>query len=122
MPFNAQRWNPSGLYALLVCAAVFEMATIATVSASPLESAAVKLAADEPSTGQPGDAAPPKDETFEAPTLATEPLSSCMARWDAGTHMTKKAWQETCKRITRERLPYVKGYKATPPAAREGAR
>jgi hypothetical protein len=42
-------------------------------------------------------------------TLATESLESCMARWDAGTHMSKQAWRETCRRITSERLPYVKG-------------
>jgi hypothetical protein len=41
--------------------------------------------------------------------LGNEPLESCMNRWDPGTHMTKDAWRESCKRITQERGPYVKG-------------
>ena len=35
--------------------------------------------------------------------LATEPLESCVARWDPGTHMTKEAWRQTCKRVSDER-------------------
>ena len=37
----------------------------------------------------------------EEPYLATETLESCMKRWDAKTHMTKSAWRDTCKRISR---------------------
>ncbi len=65
---------------------------------------------DEPT----GDVGAPVGEEPPQSTLATEPLESCMARWDEGTHMTKKAWRETCKRIARERLPYVKGPRVSP--------
>jgi hypothetical protein len=40
--------------------------------------------------------------------LATEPLESCVARWDPGTHMTKEAWRETCRRVSDERSDYLR--------------
>jgi hypothetical protein len=40
--------------------------------------------------------------------LATEPLESCFDRWDTGTHMTKDAWRETCRRVSDERSDYLK--------------
>ena len=40
--------------------------------------------------------------------LATEPLQSCVARWDPGTHMTKDAWRESCKRVSDERGAYLR--------------
>jgi hypothetical protein len=40
--------------------------------------------------------------------LATEPLESCVARWDSGTHMTKSKWRETCKRVSDERSDYLR--------------
>jgi hypothetical protein len=59
--------------------------------------------------------APAKDATDAAAAdekdrqyLGNEPLESCMNRWDPGTHMTKEAWRDSCKRITEERAPYVK--------------
>lgn len=46
--------------------------------------------------------------------IATESLESCVARWDAGTHMTKDAWRETCKRVSDERSEYLKKQGAQP--------
>jgi hypothetical protein len=40
--------------------------------------------------------------------LGTEPLESCVSRWDPGTHLTKEEWRETCKRISDERGTYIK--------------
>ena len=54
------------------------------------------------------DAAAPGSEEKDRQFLGNEPLESCMNRWDPGTHMTKEAWRESCKRITEERGPYVK--------------
>jgi hypothetical protein len=31
----------------------------------------------------------------------------CMNDWDAATHMTKKEWQRTCRRITDERANFI---------------
>jgi hypothetical protein len=42
-------------------------------------------------------------------THATESIEACMAKWDAGTHMSKEQWRETCQRIKDEREPYVRG-------------
>jgi hypothetical protein len=42
-------------------------------------------------------------------THATETIEACMAKWDAGTHMSKEQWRETCQRIKDEREPYVRG-------------
>ena len=44
----------------------------------------------------------------ESGYLATEPLELCVARWDAGTHMTKDAWRETCRRVSDERSDYLR--------------
>ena len=46
--------------------------------------------------------------------LAQEPLESGVARWDAGTHMSKEKWRETCKRVNDERLDFLKKQGALP--------
>ena len=53
--------------------------------------------------------APTPAETKEPGYIGNEPLESCMDRWDAGTHMTKEAWRQSCQRIRAEREPYVNG-------------
>jgi hypothetical protein len=40
--------------------------------------------------------------------LGTEPLESCVSRWDSGTNMSKEQWRESCKRISDERGGYLK--------------
>jgi hypothetical protein len=64
---------------------------------------AVPARAEEPATAE-----PPK-------SLATESLESCMARWDAKTHMTKDDWRRTCKRVSDERSEYLRKQGALPP-------
>ena len=56
--------------------------------------------------------AEPADKATAAPVpdnayIGNESLETCMARWDADTHMTKDAWRETCKRLKKEREPYA---------------
>ena len=67
-----------------------------------------KLAAEEPNQGA-GDATPAPDKPSDGEYIGTETLDACIARWDAGTHMTRDAWRQSCERIQRERAPYVKG-------------
>jgi hypothetical protein len=31
----------------------------------------------------------------------------CMQDWDLGTHMTKKDWERTCRRLAQERTKFV---------------
>jgi hypothetical protein len=40
--------------------------------------------------------------------LGTEPVESCIKRWDPGTHMTKSEWETACRRISEERGNYLK--------------
>jgi hypothetical protein len=46
--------------------------------------------------------------------LATESLQSCIARWDAGTHMSKAQWRETCQRVSNERGEFLRKQGALP--------
>jgi|SRR5262245_29629183 len=51
---------------------------------------------------------PPANEPVEAvqPIKQRAPedwLATCLADWDAQTHMTKIEWRTTCKRVSRER-------------------
>jgi hypothetical protein len=55
---------------------------------------------------------PSRDE--KSGYMATESLESCVARWDAGTHMTKDAWRETCRRVADERSDYLKKQSVLP--------
>jgi glutamine synthetase len=34
-------------------------------------------------------------------------LRQCLNDWDAATHMTRKEWQRTCRRITDERAKFL---------------
>jgi hypothetical protein len=33
--------------------------------------------------------------------------TQCMQDWDAATHMTKKEWERTCRRVTLERSKFL---------------
>ena len=46
--------------------------------------------------------------------LAEEPIESCIARWDAGTHMSKAQWRQVCKRVNEERLEFLREQGALP--------
>jgi len=41
-------------------------------------------------------------------------VKECMKQWDSSTHMTKQEWEETCRRVAKERIKYLKdqGYGA----------
>jgi|SRR6516165_7021265 hypothetical protein len=46
----------------------------------------------------------PVDEAQAIKQLPPEDwLTTCLADWDAQTHMTKTEWQRTCERVSRER-------------------
>lgn len=38
---------------------------------------------------------------------ASEWLTTCLADWDAQTHMTKTEWQRTCERVSKEREQFL---------------
>ena len=41
-------------------------------------------------------------------------VKECMKQWDRTTHMTKKEWETTCRRVAKERIKYLRdqGYDA----------
>jgi hypothetical protein len=45
-------------------------------------------------------------------------FAQCLKDWDAKTHMTKQEWERTCRRVTDERLKYLRESGDIPPAAR----
>ena len=71
-----------------------------------LPSAAVPPPAEEPQRPLPTPAQNPHDSA----------VAACIEMWDAGTHMTKQQWSNTCKRI-QSRLDNL-GVEATMPKAK----
>lgn len=56
-----------------------------------------------------------KRQTYEAGLLdETARVKECMKQWDRSTHMTKKEWEATCRRVAKERVKYLReqGYGA----------
>lgn len=35
-------------------------------------------------------------------------FTQCMKDWDTKTHMTKQEWERTCRRVTDERIKYLR--------------
>jgi hypothetical protein len=35
-------------------------------------------------------------------------VKECMKTWDRSTHMTKREWEETCRRVASERVKYLR--------------
>ena len=73
------------------------------VSVSPLAPSAPQAnagrgEAEPPASGNPADLTAPPAEARQ------ETLADCMSFWDAGTHMSKTEWRETCKRTLNGRL------------------
>ena len=98
------------MLSIAVGLAVMNCAT--AVAASPfahpgLPTVVLTIAEKAPAEGADvsADSGKPQDRVY----LGNEPLESCMKRWDADTHMTKDAWRASCRRISEERAPYVKG-------------
>jgi hypothetical protein len=46
-------------------------------------------------------------------------FAQCMRDWDAKTHMTKRQWERTCRRVTDERIKYLRDSGHIPAAARQ---
>ena len=73
------------------------------VRGSPVAPAPPQISAgtrntQSPTTGNPADLTAPPAEARQ------ETLADCMSFWDAGTHMSKTEWRETCKRTLNGRF------------------
>lgn len=80
----------------LICIAVLAMSTMAAVAQATAQQAA-------------------KRPTYDAALLDEKArVKECMKQWDRSTHMTKREWENTCKRVAAERIKYLReqGYGA----------
>ena len=54
----------------------------------------------------------PKSKPNMSPTeirqLRDTHFGQCMQDWDAGTHMIKKEWERTCRRIVDDRIKFMR--------------
>ena len=78
------------------------------IGGSSASGAARRIARRQPNISEPSSAlsrGPPSGRAAEAvaPTpaqnLHDSAVAACREMWDAGTHMTRQAWSNTCKRI-----------------------
>ena len=51
-----------------------------------------------PTPGQVGPARPPAD-VHAKPSAFAEAVADCEQMWDRGTHMSRKEWSQTCRRV-----------------------
>ena len=92
---------------VLLAISAFGNSAVALPTARLMQPGQVFLIAED--VPKPESDATTSDENMQGHTLATQALETCMKNWDPGTHMTRDEWRQSCKRITEERLPYVKG-------------
>ena len=50
-----------------------------------------------------------KGQTYDSTLLnETSRVKECMKQWDRSTHMTRKEWEATCRRVAKERVKYLR--------------
>lgn len=90
-------------FAIVVAASAAVCLQVAPLSAAPKGTDGMTRSAT--TEGQKPQAKDPaKAGDFE--TLYASYLADCMRDWDAATHMTRKEWQTTCQRVSRERAKF----------------
>ena len=67
----------------------------------------------------PSSVAPRKANPDAWTVEADKRTAECMAEWDPRTHMTKKEWERTCRRVTNDRLKYLREQGHTLPSTRQ---
>ena len=58
----------------------------------------VILAQAVPTPGQTAPVRPPADDRAK-PSAIAEAVADCERMWDRGTHMSRKEWSQTCRRV-----------------------
>jgi hypothetical protein len=74
-------------------------------TAPPAPDAAKKPGSPPPAEGKPK--ADPKKPEQDKRALAATYFKQCMQDWDAATHMTKKEWERTCRRVVDGRMRFM---------------
>jgi hypothetical protein len=82
---------------------VIPLATQTPLAASPISDGRKKV--ESPLS----DETKPKSEMSpaEIQRISDEYFKQCMRDWDAGTHMTKKEWERTCRRVVDSRMKFM---------------
>jgi hypothetical protein len=63
--------------------------------------------ATAPSTTKPDESkSKAQPSAAEIRKMSDQYFNTCMSDWDAGTHMTKKEWARTCRRIADDRAKF----------------
>lgn len=88
--------------------------TLALIAAG--NAALAQTGAQPSATGRQDRGAPLHDEQAR--------YTQCMKDWDAKTHMTKGEWERTCRRVTDERVKYLRqhGYVPNSKKSQAGAK
>jgi hypothetical protein len=71
---------------------------------------ALSLLVQATAFAQPAEPLPAGKTTEEVQTIkqrSAEWLTTCLADWDAQTHMTKTEWRATCERVSKEREQFL---------------
>jgi hypothetical protein len=77
---------------------------------APATSPPAKEVANEPPSPPPTEAKPktdPKKPAEDKRALAATYFKQCIQDWDAGTHMTRKEWERTCRRVVDGRMKFM---------------
>jgi hypothetical protein len=74
-------------------------AFLLTLCAMPLTVLSTKGTAHSSTPDTPRAGAPLDAPVIYAPATNEQKMASCMALWDAETHMTRTEWKSVCKRI-----------------------
>jgi hypothetical protein len=77
---------------------------------APATAPSAKEVAIEPPSPLPTEAKPktdPKKPAEDKRALATTYFKQCIQDWDAATHMTRKEWERTCRRVVDGRMKFM---------------
>ena len=77
-----------------------------TEATPPPASEAAKKPQSPPTTASKPEA---KKTPAEIRKISDEHVRQCMRDWDAATHMTKKEWERTCRRLAHDRVNWWQG-------------
>ena len=77
----------------------------APATSPPASEVAKKPQSPPPAAAEPK--ADPKKPEQDRRALAATYLKQCLQDWDAATHMTKKEWERTCRRLVDGRLKFM---------------
>jgi hypothetical protein len=96
------------LAAAAVAAPEAVLETAKPSAAAEQKASSASEAAKEPQSPPPAEGEPKaKKSPAEIRKISDAYYKQCLQDWDAGTHMTKKEWQRTCRRLVDNRVKFM---------------